>query len=81
MRCKVACTQKTPAKFGDNQEGFYLNFCPVYDGSPENKEFFKWTPGGTVNFNVLNLSAAEQFEVGKEYFVDFSPAIVAKQPE
>ncbi len=75
MRCKVVCSLKQPAKFGDDQEGFYLTFSPVYVGSEENKEFFKYTPGGTVAFNVLNLAAAEKFEVGKEYYLDFTPAV------
>ncbi len=69
MRCKVACTLKQPY-----EDGFYLGFCPVYQGSEENKEFFKYTPGGTVTFNVLNAAAAANFEVGKEYYLDFTLA-------
>jgi hypothetical protein len=56
------------------EDGFYLHFSPVYTGSEENREFFKWTPGGTVQFNVMNEAAAAKFEVGKEYYLDFSPA-------
>jgi hypothetical protein len=69
MRCKVYCSLKQP--YGD---GFYLSFSPVVDGSPENKEFFKYTPGGQVIFHVLNRNASEKFEQGKQYYVDFSPA-------
>ena len=69
MRCKVSCVLKQPV-----EDGFYLSFCPVYTGSEENKKFFKYTPGGTVTFNVLNRTAAENFEVGKEYYLDFTPA-------
>ena len=47
----------------------------MYTGSEENKEFFKWTPGGTVQFNVMNLAAAANFEIGKEYYLDFTPAV------
>ncbi len=69
MRCKVACTAKIPSN-----EGVYLNFCPVYTGSEENKQFFKYTPGGVVQFNIVNSETADKFEIGKEYYVDFSPA-------
>jgi hypothetical protein len=69
MRCKVACNLKQPY-----EDGFYLSFSPVVDGSAENKEFFMYTPGGTVTFNVLNKAAAEKFEVGKQYYVDFTAA-------
>lgn len=46
----------------------------VYDGSPENKEFFKYTPAGQINLSIVNAVAAKQFEVGREYYVDFIPA-------
>jgi hypothetical protein len=73
MRCKVACSMKQPY-----EDGCYLSFYPVYAVIEENKEFFKdtrrWYAGGTVTFNVMNKAAAERFEVGKEYYLDFSPA-------
>jgi hypothetical protein len=75
MRCKVACELKQPyLNDAGEVEGFYLSFCPIYAGSPENEEFFRYTPGGTVAFNVLNKAAAEKFEVRKEYYLDFTPA-------
>jgi hypothetical protein len=72
MRCKVHCSEKRPE--GATGDGMYLAFAPVYSGSEENKEFFKYTPGGTIQFFVLNKPAADKFEVGKEYYVDFTPA-------
>lgn len=68
MRCKVSCTMKQPY-----EDGFYLSFCPVYTGSEENKKFFKYTPGGSVS-GGFNHAEAEKFEVGKEYYLDFTPA-------
>lgn len=73
MRCKVVCSMKQPY-----EDGFYLSFYPVSSGSEENKQFFKYTPGGQITFNVLNLDVANNFEVGKEYYVDFSIAEVVK---
>lgn len=47
---------------------------PVTSGSEENKEFFKWTPSGKIELYCINDKAVEQFEVGKEYYVDFTLA-------
>ena len=72
MRCKVVCNNIYPVGRSP-EDGYYLTFSPVYSGSHENEQFFKWTPGGTIQFNVMNLSAVSNFELGKEYYVDFSP--------
>lgn len=48
---------------------------PVFGGpneSEENKKFFKWTPSGKVELGTLNPDAAKEFEIGKEYYIDFS---------
>lgn len=47
---------------------------PVTSGSPENAEFYKWTPGGQIDLSTLNEKAAEQFVPGREFYVDFTPA-------
>jgi hypothetical protein len=56
----------------DEHNGANINLQAVYDGSPENKEFFKWTPSGSVGLNVVNPAAAEQFIEGAEYYLDFT---------
>ena len=52
-----------------------VHLSPVYDGSEENKAFFASTPGGQVSLYTLNEAATAQFEVGKEYYVDFTPVV------
>jgi hypothetical protein len=47
---------------------------PVTSGSPENAEFFKWTPCGSIDLGTINPEAAEQFKPGTEFYVDFTPA-------
>lgn len=42
------------------------------DNSPENKAFWNATPSGKVELNVINQTAAAQFEIGKEYYLDFT---------
>lgn len=46
----------------------------VSSGSPENAEFFKWTPSARIELSTMNPVAAEQFVPGKEFYVDFTPA-------
>jgi hypothetical protein len=45
---------------------------PVTHGSKENDEFYKWTPNGMIELNTVSKSAAEYFQAGKEYYVDFT---------
>jgi hypothetical protein len=49
---------------------------PVFSGKDENanKSWSKWTPSGQVQMQITNPEASGQFEVGKPYFVDFTPA-------
>lgn len=56
--------------------GIKIEMAPVYSDDPghPNKVFWEATPSGKIEMQINNLSAAQQFEVGKEYYVDFSPA-------
>lgn len=40
-------------------------------GSAENDSFFRWTPAGSIELWAVKPG---HFEVGRDYFVDFSPA-------
>lgn len=40
----------------------------------DNKVWSKYTPNATFEMTCLNPEATAQFEVGKEYFVDFTLA-------
>ncbi len=52
-----------------------LNFTPVTGvGSEENKAFWDATPTGSLQLGVVNPEAWKQFELGKSYYLDFSPA-------
>ena len=52
-----------------------LNFTPVYSsGSEENKAFWNATPTGSLQLGVVNQEAWKNFELGKEYYLDFTPA-------
>jgi hypothetical protein len=43
-------------------------------GNEENKRFWKWTPSGSLAMTITNPEASSFFEVGKEYYLDFTPA-------
>jgi hypothetical protein len=52
-----------------------VSFSAVIDGSEENKSFSKYTPNGSVFLSIsYETEAADAFEEGKEYYLDFSPA-------
>lgn len=55
----------------NNNSGGVIDLTAVYSGSKENEEFFKLTPAGSIKLQTVNEKAAEQFEVGKEYYVKF----------
>jgi hypothetical protein len=42
-------------------------------GGLENKEFWKYTPSGTFEFNSINPAAYDNFRLGREYYVDIVP--------
>lgn len=54
-----------------------LIFEPVYgNGDPEheNTKFWNATPSGEIKLGTVNQRAWENFEIGEEYYVDFTPA-------
>jgi hypothetical protein len=67
-RAKFKCTAKGPGEQGN------VSLEAVMNGSEENQSFYKYTPSGVINMGILNPPAFSQFEVGKEYYVDFSEA-------
>jgi hypothetical protein len=44
------------------------------DGIPENERYHKYTPSGSIELTIDNPAASGQFELGKSFYVDFTPA-------
>lgn len=65
IRCKFKCESKM-----ETMDGVTIKMIPVTHGSSENDEFFKYTPHGVLEVGTINKEAAEQVEVGKEYYID-----------
>lgn len=54
-----------------------IHFSPVFgNGDPnhENTKFWQASPSGSLQLGCINLEAAEKFALGKEYYLDFTPA-------
>ena len=47
---------------------------PVSGTSEENKQFFRWTPAGSIDLGTVNPAVVEQFHIGDEFYIDFTPA-------
>lgn len=69
-RAKFFVTQRT--ELCDNM--FSIRLEPVTCGSEENKKFFKHTPYGSFELNTINTDSAKEFNPGREFYVDFTPA-------
>lgn len=69
VRAKVRCNAKA---------GNEVHFHTVYESDeakasdPENVRFTKASPWGDIRLGIDNPAALEQFEVNKEYYVDFT---------
>ncbi len=51
------------------------------DPNSENRRFWEATPSGEIRLGTVSPAAWEQFELGKEYYIDFSPAEVPAPQE
>jgi hypothetical protein len=89
VRAKFKCDrieriQANVPKVGDDGKVAYVpgevrtvTLSPVYGGGDpnhENTKFWQASPSGSIQLGCANLAAAEAFELGREYYVDFSPA-------
>jgi hypothetical protein len=60
--------------------GGEVQLCPVYsnDANHENKAFWEATPSGLLTMSIKS-DAIAQFELGQEYYLDFTPALQTVQ--
>ena len=70
VRAKFRVASKQVAAAGESS----ISLQAVVDGSPENREFFKYTPSGAITMGIVNGQVADQFALGQEFYVDFTPA-------
>lgn len=70
VRAKFIVTLKT-----QTVEGWKIELQAVTKTNPENETFFKYTPMGKLEMAIVKGETAELFEVGEEYYLDFTSAV------
>lgn len=79
VRAKALCTGAVKDSVGNTN----VSMTGVYKGeeqpdgtyrNTENADFGTATPAFSVSMTIHNPDAAAQFEQGREYYVDFTPA-------
>ena len=58
-------------------EMWTVSMSPVYgNGDPghENTKFWQAPPSGSIELGTVNKAAVDQLELGREVYVDFTPA-------
>ncbi|MEC1714753.1 hypothetical protein [Schinkia azotoformans] len=75
VRAKFVCNEVRKRKFNKQDEGgATVILTPVTSGSEENKEFWQYTPSGHIEMQIKNEAAEKYFELGEEYYIDFTKA-------
>ncbi len=79
VRAKFHVASKTTRPGCKNPDGSPsvltdVELMPVYGNSVENKAFFASTPTGSIKLGIVNQAASDALVLGKEYYVDFTPA-------
>ncbi len=69
VRAKVNCIEN-----GNGQVRFTTVYEPDAAKDTENARFTTATPWGEIKLGIDNPPALAAFEVGKSYYVDFTPA-------
>lgn len=76
VRAKFKVTAITTTAHWQKDKGHIgtVKLQPVTSGSPENAAFYEATPCGEILLGTINKEALAQFEIGREFYVDFTPA-------
>ncbi|MBI5545307.1 MAG: hypothetical protein HY901_15560 [Deltaproteobacteria bacterium] len=74
VRAKMTVTQNKPQTADPEQRDVVLTAVYTDDPNDPNHSWSKYTPCGQVMMTIGNPMASEQFELGKTFFVDFTPA-------
>jgi hypothetical protein len=70
VRCKFVVDSVFKNRYGTAT----VKMTPVTTGSEENKTFWEYTPSGNFEISTTNMIAAEQLEIGQEYYIDIIKA-------
>lgn len=75
VRAKFKCTEIVQRSHYEKENPvlYVAKFVPVMSGSKENEKFYHYSPSGSLELGTIKQMP---FEIGKEYFLDISPAVV-----
>lgn len=75
VRAKFKVHEITEHQYG-NQRMKTIKLQPVASAevNSENKVFWNATPAGEIRLGTINMEAAAQFEIGADYYIDFTRA-------
>jgi hypothetical protein len=81
VRAKFYVTQINHIYNGGGTEIVQVKMAPIFEGKDgvdgntnENRMFSKYSPSGSFELMITNPDAFQQFEIGKNYYFDISPA-------
>ena len=70
MRAKFTVEYVNHLAYGDR----IVKMSARYSDSPEDNQFARATPSGSLEMHISNPDALDFLEPGKQYYLDFSPA-------
>lgn len=76
VRAKFYVSEVKQSLYHSQQSGTIttIKLMPVVSGSDENKEFYRWSPSGSIDLGTVNPAVVEQFHIGDEFYIDFTRA-------
>ena len=77
VKAKFKVQRIERSAWGGGQEVQTIVLQPVYgngDQEHENTKFYAATPSGEIRLGTVNPEAARQFDLNKEYYVEFTSA-------
>lgn len=77
VRAKMVVQEISRNKYGTQSEMNTVKMHPVYQGKDpdsENSKFWEYTPVGKLELGSIKKDIGALFEIGKEYYIDISPA-------
>jgi hypothetical protein len=83
VRCKMVCTEKAERfnQWSQQPEKETVVVKLTAANGPQNQTWSKYTPTGSIELQITNPAAFEQFKLGQAYFVDFVEAPLAEADE
>lgn len=73
FKCQEVAKVSTGQKDADGNELCQAKVQLFAVSDDANKQWSKWTPSGSIVMVISNEAAANAFEPGKIYFVEFKP--------